>query len=170
MEELFDAIHPEAIEDNLFKLIGKDWMLICAGKPEHYNMMTASWGCAGVLWRKPVAVVFVRPQRHTFVFMEENPVFTINFFDESYRGILNVCGTKSGREIDKMRFPGLTAMETPSGSVAFEESRLVLECRKIYYDDIKPEFFMAFDLEKIYTQKDYHRFFIGEISRAWRRK
>jgi flavin reductase (DIM6/NTAB) family NADH-FMN oxidoreductase RutF len=170
MKNLFETIPPEDIEDNLFKLIGQDWMLICAGKPGHYNMMTASWGCAGVLWRKHVAVVFVRPQRHTFLFLEENPRFTLNFFDESHRETLNTCGTKSGRTIDKMQLPGLRAIETPSGSLAFEQSRLVLECRKIYYDDIKPEFFMSFDLEKIYSQKDYHRFFIGEITQVYKRK
>lgn len=170
MEELFESIHPESIEDNVFKLIGKDWMLICAGTPDHYNMMTASWGCAGVLWRKHVAVVFVRPQRHTFMFLEENPRFTLSFFEEKHRETLNVCGTNSGRTIDKMGLDNLTALETPSGSVAFKESRLVIECRKIYYDDIKPEFFMAFDLEQIYTRKDYHRFFIGEITGVWKSK
>lgn len=167
---MFYPIKPEGIEDNLFQLIGTDWMLICSGKPEHYNMMTASWGCAGILWRKHIAVVFVRPQRHTFLFLEENARFTLNFFDEDHRDVLNLCGTKSGRDIDKMNLPELTPRETPSGSIVFEQARLILECRKIYYDDIKPEFFLSFDVEKIYPQKDFHRFYIGEITKVWKKK
>ncbi len=170
MEDLFYSIQPEEVQENLFKLIGTDWMLICAGKPGHYNMMTASWGCAGVLWKKPVAVVFVRPQRHTFLFIEENPRFTLNFFGEEHRETLKLCGTRSGRDIDKMNIPGLNAVETPSEGLVFGQASLALECRKIYYDDIKPEFFLSFDQEKIYPQKDYHRFFIGEITKVWKRK
>ncbi len=169
MEEKFSIIKPEAIEDNLFKLIGTDWMLVCAGKPDNYNMMTASWGFAGVLWRKPVAVAFIRPQRHTFGFMENNAYYSLNFFGEEHREILNLCGSLSGRDINKMDVDGLTPMETPLGNVSFEEARLVLECRKLYYDDIKPELFQAFEIEKIYPKKDYHRFYIGEIVNVWKK-
>lgn len=170
MEKLFEPLLPEQIQDNLFKLIGTDWMLICAGKPAHYNMMTASWGGAGILWKKPVAFVFIRPQRHTLLFVEEGPRFSLNFFGESHREMLNLCGTRSGRDIDKMNLPGLDALETPSGSVAFRQARLIMECRKIYFDDIKPEFFLSFDIEKIYARKDYHRFYVGEITHVWKNR
>ena len=170
MEQLFKKIRTEEIQDNVFKLIGKDWMLVTSGTPDNYNMMTASWGAAGVLWRKPIAITFVRPQRHTFGFLEKQPFFTLSFFPEEQRELLNICGTTSGRDLNKMNIDGLNAVETPSGSVAFEEARLVLECRKIYFDDIKPEFFQVFDIEKIYPAKDYHRFYIGEIIQAWEKK
>ena len=170
MNEKFLLVKPETIEDNLFKLIGTDWMLITAGKADNYNMMTASWGCAGVLWRKPIAVTFIRPQRHTFGFMEKHPWYTISFFGQEHRELLNLCGTVSGRDMNKMNIDGLTPMLTPAGNVSFNEARLVLECRKIYYDDIKPELFLSFDIEKIYPGKDYHRFYIGEIANAWQVK
>ncbi len=154
----------------MFKLIGKDWMLLAAGKIDHYNMMTASWGTAGFLWRKPVITIFVRPQRYTYEFIEKTPYFSVSFLEEEHRGLLNLCGTTSGRNMNKMEIEGLTAIETPVGTVSFEESRLVLECRKLYYDDIDPSFFQAFSIEKIYPRKDYHRFYIAEIVQAWIRK
>jgi len=166
----FTQIKPEDIEDNIFKLIGTDWMLVCAGTPQNFNMMTASWGCAGVLWRKPVAITFVRPQRHTFSFMENNGWYTLSFFGEEMRDILNLCGTVSGRDLNKMNIEGITPLETPKGNIVFEEAKLVLECRKMYYDDIKPGLFQVFELEMIYPSKDYHRFYIGEISGAWIKK
>ncbi len=170
METLFQPIQPEAIQDNIFKLIGKDWMLLSAGKPDDYNIMTASWGCAGVLWRKPVAFVFVRPQRHTFPFMESQSRFALSFFDENHRDLLNLCGTTSGRDLNKMDIDGLDPVFTPDGSIGFQQARLIMECRKIYYDDIKPEFFQVFDIEKVYPSKDYHRMYVGEITQVWQRK
>ena len=169
MEQIFNKITPEAIDENLFKLIGKDWMLVCAGKPENYNMMTASWGFAGILWRKPVAVAFIRPNRHTYDFIEENPYYTLSFFEEAHREILNLCGTVSGRDMNKMAIDGITPLVTPLGNICFQEAKLVLECRKLYFDDIKPELFQAFELEKIYPKKDYHRFYIGEIVNVWKK-
>lgn len=170
MERLFQQIHPEKISDNIFKLIGKDWMLITAGKKDDFNMMTASWGCAGFLWSKPVIITFVRPQRLTFEYIENQPGFTCSFFDDQHKDLLNLCGTTSGRDLNKMDIDGLTPLETPSGYVGFEQARLMLACRKIYFDDIKPELFQAFDLEIIYPARDYHRMYIGEITQAWERR
>lgn len=170
MEKLFQEIESEDIRENVFRLIGKEWMLITAGQKDDYNMMTASWGTAGVLWKKPVVFTFIRPQRYTYEFMESQPHFTISFFPEAHRGVLNLCGTTSGRDLNKMAIGDLTPVETSSGSISFEEAKLVLECRKIYYDDINPDFFQVFDIEKVYPAKDYHRFYIGEIMRIWQKK
>ncbi len=54
-------IDPRELTDNFFEAIGKEWMLVTAGNKEKFNMMTASWGCIGWLWNKPVAVAFIRP-------------------------------------------------------------------------------------------------------------
>ncbi|MFO8055657.1 MAG: hypothetical protein R6U19_10930 [Bacteroidales bacterium] len=51
--EDFEKISWEELNDNAIRMIGKDWMLVTAGDPEDYNMMTASWGSLGWLWRKP---------------------------------------------------------------------------------------------------------------------
>ena len=89
------------LDQNVFSLIGKQWMLITAGTPERCNTMTASWGGLGVLWGSDVATCYVRPQRYTFGFMEESGYFTLSFFSEDYRQQLTLCGTKSGRELEQ---------------------------------------------------------------------
>ncbi len=169
MESLFNKINPEEITDNVFRLIGKEWMLITAGTIKNYNMMTASWGTAGVLWKKPVVFVFIRPQRYTYQYIEKQSHFTASFFPEEHKHFLNLCGTTSGRDLNKMNIEGMNAFETPSGAVAFEEASIILECRKIYFDDINPDFFQVFDIEKVYPAKDYHRFYIGEISQVYQK-
>jgi flavin reductase (DIM6/NTAB) family NADH-FMN oxidoreductase RutF len=166
MDREFEVIKPELIQSNIFKLIGDDWMLVCAGNLNKYNMMTASWGCCGVLWNKPIAISFIRPQRYTYEFVEKNEIFTLNFFDKTHRKLLNLLGTKSGRDIEKMKQPDLDAVESTHGGVYFKQARIVLECRKIYYDDLKPELFLSSDIEKMYPSKDYHRFYIGEILKS----
>lgn len=153
-----------SINESIFKLIGRDWMLVCAGTMAEYNMMTASWGSCGVLWNRPVATCFVRPQRYTFDFVERHRYFTLNFFPESFRDTLKLLGTRSGRDIDKMNIQGLSPLKSPNGSIYFNEARIVLECHKIYQDDIRPERFLEPSIADNYPQEDYHRFYIGEIT------
>ena len=155
-----------------FDRIGKGWMLITSGDVESdkgkWNTMTASWGGLGVLWRKDVAFVFVRPSRHTFGFINSASVFSISFFDETHRDALNLCGGKSGRDIDKASAAGLTPVffggGPVNGAVSFKEASDIIICKKIYAQDIDPALFLDVQsIEECYHGKDYHRLFIGEI-------
>jgi len=159
----FIEIKPDKISDNVFKLIGDDWMLITAGKLDDFNTMTASWGGMGILWHKPVVYCFVRPQRHTFQFMEKYKDFTLTFFEEKYRDALKYCGTKSGKDVDKAKETGLIPYETKNGNVFFKQARLIIECHKLYYNDIDPLSFLDPGIIKNYPVSDYHRMYIGEI-------
>lgn len=67
------------LKDNMFNAIGDEWMLVTAGTPEKFNMMTASWGGVGVLWAKPVAFIFIRPERYTYEFIENGDGVTLSF-------------------------------------------------------------------------------------------
>lgn len=166
MIEKFKKSDLYRLNESIFKLLDQDWMLVCAGTPENYNMMTASWGNCGILWNKPIATAYIRPQRYTYEFVEKHDIFTLNFFDKSFRDILNLLGSESGRDIDKMQIDRLEALPSTQGSVYFKQARIVLECRKIYYDDIKPENFLDQGIHNMYPEKDYHRFYIGEIVHA----
>ena len=126
----FKEISPNEIRDNPFKLIGKDWMLVTAGDKSKFNTMTASWGGVGILWNKPVAFTFIRPQRYTFEFTEQGEYYTLSFFDEEYRKALNFCGTKSGRDYDKVKETGLTPVFSEDAPY-FGEAKLVLVCKKL---------------------------------------
>lgn len=166
----YEKIETELIKDNIFKLIDKDWMLITAGNIDRYNMMTASWGGFGILWEMEVCFCFIRPTRYTYNFMEKESYFTICFFDEEYRDILNFCGTKSGKDINKMSYEKLTARSGSMDNVYFTEARMIIECRKIYFQDIDPGNFLDPGIEKNYPLKDYHRLYIGEIIKVFNKK
>lgn len=160
----FRSIQPTEITDNVFKLLDKDWMLVTAGRIGDVNTMTASWGHLGILWNLPVAIAYIRPQRHTFGFANRYSDYTLSFFTEEYRSILQFCGSRSGRDHDKIAETALTPLETERGNVIFREARLVLECRKIYEDNLKKSNFLLPEVaQKNYPRDDFHRFYMGEI-------
>ena len=161
-------IEPKEIQDNAVQLIGDDWMLVTAGSPEHFNMMTASWGGLGFMWKKPVAFVVIRPQRHTFRFIEAGDELTLSFFSHEYHKALTVCGTTSGRDTDKVAASGLTPYMTENGNVSFTEARLVLECRKLYAEPLNPEAFLDKSIvPEWYAAGDFHKMYSVEILNVW---
>lgn len=170
-ETTFNKTDVDSLNVNVFNLIGKDWFLVTAGSSGEFNMMTASWGTMGVFWHKPVLICFIRPTRHTFNFMEESDLFSVSFLKDDNRSILNYCGSHSGRDGNKVEATGLLPVEMENGTISYEQSKLVLECKKIYFDDLKPVFFLPEEAdEKFYPNKDYHRVYYGEIVAAYEPK
>lgn len=164
MAQKLTRIHIKHLSDNVFKLLDDDWMLVTAGSADSYNTMTASWGCFGILWNKPIAICFIRPQRYTLEFVNRADTFTLSFYPEEYRNALNFCGSHSGRKTDKVEHMGLKPVFTETGSVYFSQARIVLECKKLYADGLNPANFIKPRLvNEIYPQNDFHHFFIGEI-------
>ena len=161
----FKQIPPQNIE-NVFKLIGQDWMLVCAGD----NAMTASWGCMGVLWNKPVCTVFIRPQRHTYTMTESNDRLALAFFDESYRTALRHFGTTSGRDEDKFAATGLTRAHHENGTLYPAEARMVIFCRKLYSDMLRKDAFCDPSPLAHYTAGDFHRMYVCVVEEIWVKK
>jgi len=165
MERVFVETRPEDIGHNPFKLIGADWMLITAGTRESFNTMTGAWGGLGIMWDRRIAMCVIRPNRYTYEFMEGSEYFSLSFFEEEYRDALTYCGTHSGRDVNKAAEARLNPV-FGENSIYFAEARLVIECRKIYFQDITPANFLAPDIDGFYPKKDYHRMYIGEIVRC----
>jgi len=156
-------IDPKQITNNPFAMIGDQWMLITAGSAERCNTMTASWGGVGVLWQKSVATCYVRPQRYTKQFLDAEEYFTLTFFGEEYREALKLCGTKSGRDVDKVKECGFTVKAAACGAPYFEEAELVIVCRKRYVQDFDPAAIPEDVKKSQYPNEDYHTMYIGEI-------
>lgn len=143
------------------------------------NTMTISWGTLGIEWAKPIFTVFVRENRTTRTFLEENPEFTINVpygaFDKK---ILGICGTRTGRDTDKIALAGLTLEEPEKISVpAIKELPLTLECRVVYKQKQDAGEITEENSRKFYPQdvgstfhganRDYHTAYYGEIVAAY---
>lgn len=161
----FKEIAPEEFNESVFKAIGKDWLLLAATVDGKANAMTASWGGMGIMWGKPVAYVFIRPQRYTKEFVDNSQGMTISVFGEDKRKMMSYFGTVSGRDEDKIAKSGLTKVED-NGQVYFDEARVAMVCRKLYAQELKQECFVDKDSDaKWYPDKDYHTMYVMEIEK-----
>ena len=148
----------------------KQWLLLTSGdfSAGRFNTMTVGWGSLGTMWGRPFAQVVVRPIRYTYQFVEEHDTFTLCAFPEDCRSALQLLGTKSGRDVDKIAEAGLTPIaSTRIAAPGFAEAELIIECRKIYWDDLDPARFLNPDIKRHYPQKAYHRIYFGQIVAIW---
>lgn len=149
-----------------FSIFDDQWFLLSCGDVEehHFNSMTVSWGSIGIMWNKPFLQVVVRPTRFTLEFMEKYPDFTVCAFPEEYRSALDLLGSESGRDGDKIARSGLTPLAgTQVSSPVFKEANLIFECRKIYSDRFHPAQFIEPAIEKFYRNNDHHTIYFGEV-------
>ncbi|MBS7262053.1 MAG: flavin reductase [Eubacteriales bacterium] len=146
----------------IFEQFDKKWALVTAGTIGAFNTMTVSWGGLGTLWSKPAATIYVRPNRYTYDFLNENEYFTICFFDEEARADLAYLGSHSGRDGDKVAQTSLHAVPV-GASVGWVEATLTLLCRKTYWQDMDPERIPSRIKERFYEHDPVHRMYIGEV-------
>ncbi len=172
--KIIDGSEMNSLDFNPYEYIGKKWFLIAAGNENGFNMMTAAWGFAGVMWGKNTFTAVIRPQRYTKEFVDSEDYFTVSFFDEEYRKALSFCGSNSGRDVDKVSGTGLSPLflnNQDYSAVSFEEASLILVCRKAYVQKLDEGCFTFKENdEKWYPEKDYHVSYIGEIVKAYIKK
>lgn len=153
----------------------KKGILLTTKAGDTVNTMTIGWGKIGIEWNRPVFIAYVRETRHTKQLLEENGEFTVNIpygdFDSS---ILGYCGTKSGRDTDKIRDLGLTLVESDVIQVpGIQELPLTLECRVIYKQQQDLNCLPQTIIDRFYPVvgeegfRDYHIAYYGEIVNAY---
>jgi len=149
-------------------------VLLTAKSGDKVNSMTIGWGILGIEWGKPIFVALVRESRYTKKLLDENPEFTVNVpLGDIDKNILAVCGTKSGRDMDKIKALGLTLEEGKTVSVpAIRELPLTLECKVIYKQDQDPAAINEENDAKYYAKDtknegDYHTAYYGQITAAY---
>ena len=139
-------------------------LLVSSGKKAPPNVMAIGWGTIGVIWKKPVFLVLVRPSRYTYTLMEETGEFTVNVVPPELKEAATYCGTVSGRDHDKFKEKGLTAI--PSLKVKtpiIKECILHFECRVVYKSDLIPSELEKTIIPASYPDGDFHRAYFGEI-------
>lgn len=154
-------------------------VLLTTKAGDKVNSMTISWGMLGIEWGKPLFITVVRESRFTREMLEQNPEFTINIPVGEYdKQIMGVCGSQSGRDMDKIKELKLTLEEGQSISVpGIKELPLTLECKVVYKQLQELQGLSEEDREKFYPQgeanedilanRDRHIAFYGEIVDAY---
>ena len=144
-------------------------VLLTAKMGDKVNPMTIGWGSIGVEWGKPLFTAYVRPCRYTHEMIEKCGEFTVNIPVSSVdTKILSVCGTKSGRDMDKIKELGLTLVEPENISVpGIKELPLTLECKVLYRMEQTLDTIPQDIIEKYYPNGDFHYAYYGQIVGAY---
>lgn len=156
-------IDAKELKENFIKDIADEYMLVAAGDKHGYNMMTASWGFAGEMWGNDCMLAVVRPTRYTIEFINRNDYFTLSFYGDN-KEVHKICGSKSGRDVDKAALAHLTPV-FDDNTVYFKEARMVLICKKQYVQQMKEECFTDKEPLKWYNN-DLHYMIIGKIEKV----
>lgn len=166
MRDGYRMVDPKQWEDQIFSLLGDEWALVTAGNQEKSNTMTVSWGGVGVLWGKPMATLYIRPQRYTKEFMDQESYASLSFLPEGQKEALTFCGKNSGRDVDKFAQcklnPAFEVVE--EGTVPFiEGAKLVFLCKKQASMPMSAENIPQDVKTKWYPKEDYHEIYFYEI-------
>lgn len=129
------------------------------------NTMTISWGNVGYEWGRPIFTVLVRKSRYTHELIEKNGEFTVSIpFDKKMKKPLVICGTKSGRDTDKVKESGIKFIESKSVSApVVDDCNLYYECKVVYKQDMNPDLLIPEVKSSSYASEDYHTIYYGEI-------
>ena len=164
-------LHPadfKTLTPEVFRVFGTLNALLTAGDRDVCNTMTIGWCQLGRLWSIPVCTVYVRPERYTYAFMESHDYFTVCVLPLSDRQTAQVCGTKSGRDIDKIKECGLTLRRGAGDAPFFDEAEWVLVCRKLYAQDLDESCVLDERVLHHYGAKGgWHRAYTGEVVEAY---
>jgi len=175
-EELFTAIAPEEISDNVFTLVGKIFPVVTVGNKEHYNSMTASGGGMVLMFRKPATMLLFPSNRYTLELIESEKTYTLSYFPDEYKEQVMFLGSKSGRDSEKMKEVQLTAISTSSGNMSFEEARLIVECKLTqittpsFPDDFYAQEAIDYMSEPYKDPGEHRKYVFGEITAVWTKK
>lgn len=153
----------------VFRVFGTNNALLTAGDRTRSNTMTIGWCGLGRIWNEPACTVYVRPERYTYEFVEAREYFTVSVPALADHDRIQVFGTRSGRDTDKLAESGMTLDYTDAGVPYIAESEWVLVCRKLYAQDLKPEC-LTDDLPlRHYQGENWHRMYIGQVVEAYAR-
>ena len=160
----------KSLTPEIFRVFGSQNALLTAGDKSGCNTMTIGWCQLGRLWSIPVCTVYVRPERYTYQFMEDHDYFTVSVLPLSHKQTtMQVCGTQSGRDVDKIKACGLTLCYGAGDAPFFDEAEWVLVCRKLYVQDMKPECVKDDRVHQSYVKGGWHRLYVGEVLEAYQK-
>lgn len=158
----------QALAPEVFSVFGQRSALLTVGAGEEVNPMTIGWCQLGRLWSIPVCTVYVRPERYTYSLMEQGKYFTVSVFPEAAGDILRFCGTKSGRDVDKVAACSLTLRRGAGNAPFFDEAEWVLVCRKLYAQDLSEVGVQdGTHILHHYGAQSWHRMYVGEVVEAY---
>jgi len=150
------------------KLMRNGGLLLVSGDEKKPNAMTIGWGILGTMWRKPVFVVAVRLTRYTYELLEKSDSFTVCLPAKGMEKALELCGTKSGRDLDKMAKLGFEVKKGKTVNAPYiKDCPVHYECEIIYKDEVKKGELKREIEADAYPNENWHVLYYGEVKAAY---
>lgn len=153
VKELVNYINPFELKEKPAIAVASDGI--------ETNGLTIGWAGFGVLWRKPMATVYIHKTRYSKHIFDKAMYYSICFMDNDYKNQLGYFGRVSGRNENKMEKCGMTVIENDVAPY-FEESSVVILCKMMGKSD--------FDKDNVdenvfewYQNEGVHSQYYGEI-------
>ena len=146
------------------KLPNPGVLLVTGNSEKDKNIMTIGWLQIGIIWKGPVVTILVRPSRFSYKLLQEYDEFTINILSDLYNKEIAFCGTQSGAYCDKFKETGLKTFSSKKVStLSLKDADIILECKKLYKNNIQPENLNDLILARYYSNGDFHQIITGII-------
>jgi flavin reductase (DIM6/NTAB) family NADH-FMN oxidoreductase RutF len=104
------------------------FLVTCAGNDGQPNAIAIAW-LTPVSANPPLLAFAIRPQRHSYELLQENPAFVVNVM--AYERAVDVlfCGRYTGRNVDKFATANLTPVDAQAvDAPAIAEALAHVEC------------------------------------------
>ncbi len=163
-------IDPFEYLPEIMERLQKPGLLLSSG--QQGNLMTIGWGTVGIVWKRPVFTVLVRPSRFSFELLRKNGNFSVCVPDTSSAHARAVawCGTNSGRDGDKYKATGLTAQKGIINSIPYvKEFPIHYECRPLHVNHVLDAEIDGVIREQSYPEGNFHQIWWGEILGCWKK-
>ena len=132
------------------------------------NVLTLGWGQIGPSYHDhPIFIIAVAPARYSWRFLEDVPEFVIAVPDDALQEAAHLCGTQSGRDMDKFKAAELT--KVPSAQVrafSIQECPINIECR--IYTRIAPPHLLLTPEHRRHPVEEQHTIYFAEVLGAYR--
>ena len=169
--EFYKHFEQVPVDREIGALFGERVYLGTAGNAANYNSLTLGWGSTGILWGKPVAIVYIRENRFSYRYFEESPVYVLSRYPAQYmKALYKVFGGRSGRDTDKEKLSGFTPVETPDGGVTYLQAERVVICRKLMRQPVPKEFVPEKLHARLNQDGRIHIQYTGEVLSVWKKR
>lgn len=157
----------DQIPGNIIHLLEESGVLLTIGTGAALDMAVVEWGGLGTLFDKPVTYCFVTPSTAADQALNQGGFYTISFFANSYKNVLQQCEALSGSDTTKVKTAGLTPVMTPTATPTFGEASIIIECHKLLQQPLTYDKITDASESRKWVAQPVPSLYIGEILNVW---
>lgn len=167
---MLQKIKAEDLRPDIFSVFGMQNGLLMAGNAKDARVMTIGWANPGRTWNLPTCIVYVRPERYTYEYMEKYDYFTVSVLPIREHDKVIYCGIHSGRDVDKIKACHFSLQYGVGEAPFIASAEWALVCKKLYAQDLKADCVLDSKVLKSYSREGWHRMYIGEVLEVYRQE